>query len=192
MDEVFFHQSYYWLYSQARPHTTLIDIGAFIGDTAAYFAMNPNIDRVIAYEPHPKTFKILSDNVRSLPEQAASKIMLQKRPILDREVYVNNSSVQITGTNKVVAGDSSRSIKATTLEHELKGLRNVMIKSDCEGAEYQIFRDVKSLRNVYAMQLEYHKGHAQLQSLFESAGFECRHSNNRDIGYLTASRTPAY
>ena len=56
LNEIFFNQPYYWLWSQAKPHTTLIDIGAFIGDTATYFAMNSNIDKIIAYEPHPNLY----------------------------------------------------------------------------------------------------------------------------------------
>jgi hypothetical protein len=117
MNEIFFNQPYYWLWSQAKPHTTLIDIGAFIGDTAAYFAMNPNIDRIMAYEPHPKTFRILSDNIRSMPKPMASKIELKNTPILNEEVYVNNSASSITGTNRVSHSgtESPSSVKSTTL-----------------------------------------------------------------------------
>jgi len=104
LNEIFFNQPYYWLWSHAKPHTTLIDIGAFIGDTAVYFAMNPNIDKIIAYEPNPKTFEILSNNIHSMPRLMASKIKLRSNPILNEEIYVSNSTNAITGTNKVLVG----------------------------------------------------------------------------------------
>ena len=187
--EIFFNQPYYWLWSQAKPHTTLIDIGAFIGDTPVYFAMNSNIDKVIAYEPHQKTFEILSNNIQTMPKPLASKIKLKSIPILNEEVYVSNSKNEITGTNKTLeAGIDKKkgSIKATTLGLEIKNLKNVIIKSDCEGAEYQIFKDPKDLKEVYAIQLEYHKGYKPLQAFFEKAGFKCTHSSEEDLGYLTA------
>ena len=189
LNEIFFNQPYYWLWSQAKPHTTLIDIGAFIGDTPAYFAMNSNIDKVIAYEPHKKTFEILSNNIHDMPKQVASKIKLKNIPILNEEVYVNNSKNEITGTNNVLKTGTSEkkgSIKATTLRLEIKNLKNVIIKSDCEGAEYQIFKDPEDLKEVYAIQLEYHKGYRPLQDVFEKAGFKCTHSTEGDLGYLTA------
>ena len=185
LKEIFFNQPYYWLWSQAKPHTTLIDIGAFIGDTATYFAMNSNIDKIIAYEPHPKTFKILSNNISALPKPIASKIKLKDTPIFNEEVYVSNSTNTITGTNKVLVGGKD-SIKATTLGLELKNLKNVIIKSDCEGAEYQIFKNTKDLKNVYAVQLEYHKGYKSLQDFFEKAGLNCTNSSEDDLGYLSA------
>lgn len=91
LSEIIFDQPYYWLYSHAKPHTTLIDIGAFIGDTAAYFAMNPNIDKIIAYEPHQETFKILSENIKAMPEQVSQKIVLKNIAITDEDGYVISS-----------------------------------------------------------------------------------------------------
>ena len=186
LDEIFFNQPYYWLWSQAKPHTTLIDIGAFIGDTAAYFAMNPNIDKIIAYEPHQKTFEILSDKVYGLPKPVASKIEIKNIPIFNERIYFTNSTSGVTGTNKILARRDENSIKTTTLGLELKNLKNVMIKSDCEGAEYQIFNNIKDLENVYAIQLEYHKGYKSLQDFFEKAGFRCTCSSEKELGYLSA------
>ncbi len=84
-----------------KPGTTLIDIGAFIGDTAAYFAMNSNVKTIMAYEPHPSTFGILQDNVNELPEILKEKIRLKNKAIMEKEGYVANSSSSVTGSNKV-------------------------------------------------------------------------------------------
>ncbi len=168
LSEIIFSQPYYWLYSQAKPHTTLIDIGAFIGDTTAYFAMNPNIDKVIAYEPHPNTFRILSDNIKAMPQQISQKIILKNVAITDKQGYVSNNMGEITGTNKVL--EAKTGIKSVTLKGELEGLRNIVIKSDCEGCEYQIFKNIEDLKNVYAIQMEYHKGYSMLENVLKGGG----------------------
>lgn len=185
ISEIIFSQPYYWLYSQAKPKTILIDIGAFIGDTTAYFAMNPNIDKVIAYEPHPNTFKILSENIKAMPPQISSKIILNNLAITDEEGYVSSNMKEVTGTNKVHKSKSG--VRSTTLESELQGLTNVIIKSDCEGGEYQIFKNMSGLQNVYAIQMEYHKGYLQLEEVLGRA-FNCHHNSEGDLGYLTASK----
>ena len=185
LSEIIFNQPYYWLYSHAKPHTTLIDIGAFIGDTTAYFAMNPNIDKVIAYEPHPNTFRILSGNIKSMPQALSSKIVLKNIAITDEEGYITNNMKEITGTNKTAK--SKKGIKSTTLKEELEGLNNLIIKSDCEGGEYQIFNNIEALKNVYAIQMEYHNGYSALEKVLKRRGaFNCLHTSERELGYLTA------
>ena len=168
LSEIMFNQPYYWLYSQAKPHTILIDIGAFIGDTTVYFAMNPNIDKVIAYEPHPDTFRILSENVKSMPEPVSSKIILKNVAITDKEGHVTNNMKEITGTNKTVK--SKNGIRSKILKKELQGFNNIIIKSDCEGGEYQIFKNIEDLKNVYAIQMEYHKGYSALEEVLKRGG----------------------
>ena len=182
--EIMFSQPYYWLYSKAKPHTTLLDIGAFIGDSTAYFAMNPNIEKVIAYEPHPNTFRVLSDNIKVMPQQISSKIALKNTAITDEEAYVSNNMKGITGTNK--ATKAKVGIKSMALRDALKGLRNVIIKSDCEGGEYQIFKNIGDLKNVYAIQMEYHNGYLELEQVLKSGGFNCLHTSKGKLGYLTA------
>ncbi|MCL4365176.1 MAG: FkbM family methyltransferase [Candidatus Marsarchaeota archaeon] len=186
LSEIIFNQPYYWLYSIARPNTTLIDIGAFIGDTAAYFAMNPNIDRIIAYEPHPNTFKILSENIKAMPQQISSKITLKNVAITDEKGYVSNNMKEITGTNKTAK--SKKGIRSTTLKDELEGISNIAIKSDCEGGEYRIFRNTEDLNNVYAIQMEYHMGYSALEEVLNRGAFNCVHSPDGELGYLTALR----
>ena len=67
LSSTFMEQQYFWLYSRIRPGTTLIDIGANIGDTAIYFAMNPNVRRVMGYEPVSGLFKEAGKNIGSSP-----------------------------------------------------------------------------------------------------------------------------
>lgn len=48
--------------------------------------------------------------------------------------------------------------------------KNIAIKCDIEGAEYELFLKTK-LDNVYAIQMEFHKGIQNLQELLEANGF---------------------
>ena len=50
--ETFVEEQYKWLFERIRPNTSLIDIGAGIGDTAFYFKNNKNITGKHAFEPN--------------------------------------------------------------------------------------------------------------------------------------------
>ncbi len=160
--EIFFDQSYFWLYSQIKPNTILLDIGAFIGDTVVYFAMHPNVKKIIAFEPHEKTFKILKENIDKLPLVIKQKIKLENKAITNKKGFVGLSKKDITGFNKVCIGNK---IITTSLNSELKKLStfnsHIVIKCDTEGSEYNIFLN-SSLKNVYALQIEFHKGYKNL------------------------------
>lgn len=82
-EEIFVEQPYYWLAQQATPNTTLIDIGAKIGETAIYFAMFPNIKKVIAFEPMPFSYNMMRENITKNPLR--EKIEIQNMAISDTE-----------------------------------------------------------------------------------------------------------
>ena len=186
--EVFVTQSYYWLYTQIKPHTILLDIGAFIGDTAIYFAMHPNIDKIIAFEPHNRTFKILKENIDKLPQSFKEKIIIENKAVIDKNGFVGVSEKHITGFNKVCSGGGK--IIATSLDTELKKLNiagsHIAIKCDTEGSEYKIFAN-SNLKNVYALQIEFHKGYKNLSKKFTKFHFHVNISG-QNIGYLYAKK----
>ena len=184
LHEIYFKQPYYWLWSKIVEGTTIIDIGAFIGDTAIYFALNRNVRKIIAYEPHPKTFEVLKDNIDQCPIGFRKKMVLKNMAILEKEGYVNNSNKDITGTNKVKLSTSG--IRATTLYKELAGLKKVAIKADCEGAELHMF-DNADLSNVYLIQMETHGTYDHLEKILKSKGFKVSGDAGR-LGYLYAER----
>ena len=185
--EIFFDQSYYWLWSQIKPHTILLDIGAFIGDTTVYFAMHPNIDKIIAFEPHDKTFKILRENLDKLPLNIKKKIKIENIAITDKNGFVGLSENSITGFNKVVGGSK---IIATSLNTQLKKLNiirsRIAIKCDTEGSEYKIFAN-SNLKNVYAVQIEFHNSYKDLVKKFTKLNFDVNISG-QNLGYLYAKK----
>ena len=155
---VFVMQEYYWLAERIKSNTTVLDIGAKNGDTSIYFAMFPNTKWVIAYEPAPMNQMRFAENIRKNPFKA--KINLCKKAIDSKrwQKRVSNSAYgqgySFTNDKKV----DGEWIKAITLNDALRGLKNVAIKCDCEGAEERIFNDV-DMRNVYIVMLEWHDEH---------------------------------
>lgn len=140
--EIFGIQTYYWLATKLKPHTTLIDLGAYIGDTAAYFTMFPQVDKLIGYESDPVTYERAIEFLRNNPQR--QKISLHKKEVG----------------------------KDLTLDEILKGHTNIAIKCDIEGAEHGIFTWDADLSHVYAIQMEYYHGVQKLTEMLESKKFK--------------------
>jgi len=65
--EIFIQQPYHWLVERLKPNTTVLDIGANIGDTPVYFSMFPTVKKVVAYEPVLKTYLEGKANINQSP-----------------------------------------------------------------------------------------------------------------------------
>ena len=86
LDEIFIRQEYKWLYERIKSNTTLIDIGAYIGDSAIYFCFNQNIKKILAYELMPNNYN-------------EAKTNLQNLGLLNNKVYLTNAGVDgVSGT----------------------------------------------------------------------------------------------
>jgi hypothetical protein len=84
-------------------------------------------------------------------------------------------------------GRNGREVEAITLYDALRGLRNVAIKSDCEGAE-EFFFDDADLSHVYAIQLEYHNGCGKkVKDTLEGKGFKVHGRLKSEADYLYAT-----
>jgi FkbM family methyltransferase len=155
-EEVFFKQGYYWLVQQLRPGTTVIDIGANIGDTAIYFAQFDKVARVIAYEPAPFTYRLMLQNLKDCPLRG--KIEPRNEAVADRDGRMTVSNTIINSERvgmEMMKAKKGRSIRITALGKALKGLDRVVIKCDCEGGEATIFSGA-DLSRVYAIMVEWH------------------------------------
>ncbi len=158
-NDVWIEQHYLWLYQRIKPGTTLIDIGANIGDSAIYFAMNPNIKRIVAYEPFPKVYQQMLKNIEHpfLRSKITpiNKALAEKRMSKKIDSVTSHSTI---GADYITEkeNDTGVRIESITLNDALEGLSNVAIKCDCEGAEKYLF-DEANLDKVYAIEIEYHK-----------------------------------
>lgn len=152
--EVFIEQQYLWLYKKLLPGTTLIDIGAYVGDTAVYFAASENVDRIYAYELMTSTYLEAKRNIAISPY--THKILLFNNAISDKpEEFSVSDKRQGTPWTSSLETKTGKGVSAIPLNDVLSGKKNIAIKADCEGAESHIFENA-DLSNVYALEIEYH------------------------------------
>jgi FkbM family methyltransferase len=187
MEEVFIRQVYGWLYRRIVPNTVVIDIGSFIGDTAIYFAMNPNVKKVFAYEPNPASYKICRENVEKCP---LKNVVLSNHAVSNQEGPIEITHNYPTGYNKTVRAVNETDIHAVSINSILKPLKGqrIVIKCDAEGAENEIFENNTNLNDVYAIMMEYHNGAIELKQTLKKKGYRVAVTSRRDMGYLTAWR----
>lgn len=170
--ETFIEQQYKWLITSIRPNTMAIDIGAFIGDSAIYLAMNKEIKQIDAYEPFPDLYYRAKQNIRS--SGFSEKINLHNVGISDMDAEFRLSNMPQGMTSRAQHGRLGKMVKITTLERVLHGKKNVILKCDCEGEEHKIFRPGTSLPNVYKIQMEYHHGTGSIMDFLKSQGFSAK------------------
>ncbi len=172
--DTFVRQDYLWLFNRIRPNTTVIDIGACIGDTAIYFAMHPNVVKVYSFEPIPKAYDALKEIISRSPLR--SKITARNEAISDANGahYVSLSRHIDSGYAFTGSKDrNGRRITCRSLNSVLAGKRNMAIKCDCEGAEKTMF-DNADLSNVYALEVESHYCEKEVVSALRSHGFKVK------------------
>jgi len=121
----------------------VVDVGAFVGDTALYYA---NLGAIVyAYEPHPINFYYLKKNIELNPH-LNDKIKLFNEAVgKDEEIEVNVGE-NISGTFSIYS-----SVKGKTLRIKSISLRKILeennlnnpylLKADCKGCEYYIIED---------------------------------------------------
>ncbi len=166
---VFLYETYKWL---APVDKIVIDIGANVGDSSIYFALQ-GAKRVIALEPYPYSYRLALENIEV--NRMASKIVLLNA------AYGSDESLRIE--DKVTDGSS-------TLEKLLIGgiripsyslaslieryhLKDVYLKMDCEGCEYSILRENEStFRAISNIQMEFHQESGPLVHFLTQVGFD--------------------
>jgi FkbM family methyltransferase len=179
---------YSWLDEQLRPNTTLLDIGAYIGDTALYFARNPNVKRILSYEPIPTFFGEARKAIAQNPYRA--KIHLFNSGVA-AEATVRRISPGRMGMPSFERLDDAGGVevRSVTLPSILNGLKNVAMKMDIEGEEHKILTRGMVLDNIYAIQLEYHGGIGSLVEVLRAKKFRVTHSaepTDRSRGIICA------
>jgi FkbM family methyltransferase len=138
----------------------VIDVGAFVGDSAIYFALK-GAKRVIAVEPHPGAFAEMLENIKLnkmeniiIPVNAglaskSGKVCLENIDNLETTVTYHRP------------GDCINAVPAVTLGELISrfavNLDNVMLKMDCQGCEYDvILNDYEHIRMFKELVFEYH------------------------------------
>ncbi|MDE1869329.1 MAG: FkbM family methyltransferase [Candidatus Micrarchaeota archaeon] len=151
---------------------TVVDIGAFVGDSALYYIIGGGAAKVYAYEPVPSLYELTVSNIRlnSLEKRIAA---------------IRAAASGRNGTVKIDDGFSHKSVttKAISLDSIVKAhkINNGALKVDCEGCEYDLFSHASSaaLKAFDAIHVEYHYGYKDIEERLKREGFKVRHTRPR-------------
>lgn len=135
-----------------QPGMTFVDVGANIGVVTLHAAVRvaPN-GKVHSFEPAPRTFQILKDNIQVNGLLESGLIELHHAAVADTEgeaklsVYPDDS-----GHNTLFGSESDSRIEVSmvTLDSVLDRKRVDVVKIDAEGAEPLILRGMRNILNA--------------------------------------------
>jgi FkbM family methyltransferase len=152
----------------------VVDVGAFVGDSAIYFALK-GAKRVIAIEPHPGAYAEMLENIRL--NNLEGVIIPLNAGLAGKPGRIRAESVDKEETIGTFHRFSDvGSVKAVTLDDIVGkfGIREgAVLKMDCEGCEYEVLSAVKpeTLRVFDQILIEYHNGYRLLRAILENYGF---------------------
>jgi FkbM family methyltransferase len=174
----------------------VIDVGAYIGDSAIYFALK-GARKVIAIEPHPGAYAEMLDNIKLnnmenviIPINAGLASKLGK-------VCVENVNVNIANIIYHRPGDCLNAVPAVTLSELTSGFsvdpNDAVLKMDCEGCEFDVvLNDYDHVKLFRELVLEYHPRlvNKSLNDLLImlSRDYKCKAKGNEDLGIMHCIR----
>ena len=169
-----------------QPPKWMIDAGAYIGDTSAYFLSRFPSLNVIALEPNPDTFKVTMQNLSHYKE----RITILNSGLYSSEGFLRFQEGQ---TNASINNDGKIEISVTTINSLLEKYsieRLDILKMDIEGAEESIFSSKPELwlNNIDWLIIEFHSnsGKASILDILEKNGFTWR--QHRSVWYCNRNR----
>ncbi|GAA4648850.1 FkbM family methyltransferase [Kistimonas scapharcae] len=129
----------------AKRHSTALDVGANIGNHAIYFSRF--FSKVIAFEPNPKTYRLLDINTEHISNIETKKVGLSdKKDTLNFKIDKTNwGASRITGEDLSIDGTSFISIHVESLDEVLSDQSSQieLMKIDVEGHELRVLQGAK-------------------------------------------------
>ncbi|WP_211828398.1 FkbM family methyltransferase [Kistimonas asteriae] len=130
----------------AKRNSTALDIGANIGNHSIYFSKF--FSKVIAFEPNPKTYRLLGINTEDISNIEAKKVGLSdKKDILNFKIDKTNwGASRITGEDLNYDASSFINVHVESLDDVLSDQtsRIELIKIDVEGHELRVLQGAKN------------------------------------------------
>jgi len=186
----------------------LIDIGLNRGIASLYFATYPNIRKIYSFEPFKPTFELAKRNL-GLNPQLSEKIKafnfgLGKAEVTLELPYMAKATGGMSTTHDVCKGEKNIRKEAVVIKDAAKEIapileenknKHIIVKCDCEGAEFEIFErlnEVKLIGNIDVILMEYHFNKPdRLVTILTKNGFAVRIkvlSKKMSTGYIYAVR----
>ena len=165
----------YGVVTEEIKNSTVIDIGGNIG-MFSLLALEHQASKILAIEPQKTNFQQLKSNVQDYPE-----IVPINLAVYNQDNQTLNINDQGSCSSIYQGGDPVATIKLQTLldQHQITSTDMIM-KIDCEGAEYDILPDCSDqlLRRFKIIMMELHtdnhpihKGTDLIYQKLQNAGF---------------------
>lgn len=173
---------------------TVVDVGAYTGDSAVYFSKR-GARLVVALEPDPKNYELALENVKmnGLTDRVKLVNLALSVETGESKIAVNLETPNITQLeNSGLNSANTIEISTVTVDELMNrfGLSNIdVLKMNCEGCEYGIIRNmpVTTLQSIGEILLEFHEGPKDLPEILSRNGFDIQ-IRGGTFGYLTAKR----
>jgi len=173
----------------------VVDVGAFVGDSAIYFALK-GAKRIIAVEPYPGAYTEMLDNIKL--NNMESVIIPINAGLASKPGKICIENVNTSNTFAIYhgPGDCPNTVPAVTLSELINrfniNVDNAVLKMDCEGCEFDIIlNDYEHVRLFRELIFEYHPRfvNKSLDDLLNVLGrdYKCevRGDNNQGIMHCT-------
>jgi FkbM family methyltransferase len=188
--------------------SVLIDIGMNRAAASLLFAANENIERVYSYEPFGPTFEKARKNL-DLNPKLSEKIIphnygLGKADAVLKLPYLANATGAMSTTHDVLKNAKCVSSETVVIKDSAKEIgsivadnknKHIVIKCDCEGAEFEIFERLNEeglFGQIDVVLMEYHfRKPDRLIKILTENGFVAQTrigSRKSKTGYIYAVR----
>lgn len=167
------------VYSLVKKYIThcnrIIDLGANIGLTSLYLANLYKCSKIVAVEPDPYNFHLLSKNLNSLQLSGRAQVLQAAVWIRDADLVFNQLEYEYAYDSGSVNESDCRytdvkTCRGLTMERiiDISGFDSIdLVKVDIEGAEVQLFQgETGWLDKVKAIAIEFH-GNSRRISCFD-------------------------
>ena len=134
----------------------VVDVGAFVGDSAIYFALK-GARKVIAIEPHPGAYEEMLDNIRL--NNLESIIVPINAYLVSEQGKACLEMIKLKGSMSTHQSYDGGALMVTLNDViERYGIgSDAVLKMDCEGCEYDIvLNDYAHIKLFDEVILEYH------------------------------------
>lgn len=191
MAENFIYNQYDFLYRFLKD-SYVLDIGAYIGDTAILFCKK-GAKKVYAFELHPLLFEICKKNIELNNLEKNIEFFNYGVSDVDKRVEIyNDDFCGPTGTFGYRQINSAKkiNIELNSLAKLINKIERIdILKMDCEGAEFEpvLSCNEKDLRKIKVIAIEYHKKPTVLIEYLKSCGFQVVLKEKKiDLGFIFA------
>jgi FkbM family methyltransferase len=161
-----------------RESDTYIDVGANIGTTVIPAARRITTGRVIAFEPHPRTYSFLQENLRL---NGITHVDARNCAVGSRPGWIGFTDKLTDDQNHPTDDRSALQVKVEVLDQVTRDMdRIALIKIDVEGYEKEVLAGAsETLRKTECVYFELCEAHVQrfgtcntdLLALLEDHGF---------------------